>query len=142
MIHLNNPNKLNGKSKTIEDIRNHVRTFLEYDGNLLRRVLISCNNQTLHNPFIESNSYDINNQINAKESFDELPDDTLKKQKSANQPFSNKRFLKITKDLPHMNPIGVRFPGSLRNFGISVKEEATEDALCYELKRNRNKVYR
>ena len=77
------------KNKNVEYFRNHFLTFLQYDGNLLRRVLISCNNQTLYNPYIESNSYDINKKNNAKETFDELPDDTLKKQTTANKPSFN-----------------------------------------------------
>ncbi|KAL7647737.1 UNVERIFIED_CONTAM: hypothetical protein RMT77_001346 [Armadillidium vulgare] len=43
-IHWNSPKKLKVKNKHIEFFRNLHLTFLEYDGNLLRRELFGCNN--------------------------------------------------------------------------------------------------
>ncbi|XP_076351503.1 xylosyl- and glucuronyltransferase LARGE1-like isoform X2 [Tachypleus tridentatus] len=44
VIHWNSPKKLKVKNKHVEFFRNLYLTFLEYDGNLLRRELIGCNN--------------------------------------------------------------------------------------------------
>lgn len=43
VIHWNSPKKLKVKNKHVEFFRNLYLTFLEYDGNLLRRELFSCN---------------------------------------------------------------------------------------------------
>lgn len=43
IIHWNSPKKLKVKNKHVEFFRNLYLTFLEYDGNLLRRELIGCN---------------------------------------------------------------------------------------------------
>ena len=106
---------------------------MQYDGNLLRRDLISCNNQTLYKPNLESTSYNTNNQNNAKENYDELPDSILKKHNTANNPFLNKNLPNAKNELPRVTNGG--------SDEISVKE-ATEDELCYELKRSRDIVYR
>lgn len=42
MIHWNSPKKLRVKNKHVEFFRNLYLTFLEYDGNLLRRELFGC----------------------------------------------------------------------------------------------------
>lgn len=42
-IHWNSPKKLKVKNKHVEFFRNLHLTFLEYDGNLLRRELFGCN---------------------------------------------------------------------------------------------------
>ncbi|GAB6025957.1 LARGE xylosyl- and glucuronyltransferase 1 [Chamberlinius hualienensis] len=44
IIHWNSPKKLKVKNKHVEFFRNLYLTFLEYDGNLLRRELFGCNN--------------------------------------------------------------------------------------------------
>lgn len=44
IIHWNSPKKLKVKNKHLEFFRNLYLTFLEYDGNLLRRELIGCAN--------------------------------------------------------------------------------------------------
>ncbi|KAI0217770.1 LARGE xylosyl- and glucuronyltransferase 1 [Lamellibrachia satsuma] len=44
VIHWNSPRKLKVKNKHIEYFRNLYLTFLEYDGNLLRRELFGCEN--------------------------------------------------------------------------------------------------
>lgn len=44
MIHWNSPKKLRVKNKHVEFFRNLYLTFLEYDGNLLRRELFGCAN--------------------------------------------------------------------------------------------------
>uniref|UniRef100_A0A1B6CYE9 LARGE xylosyl- and glucuronyltransferase 1 n=1 Tax=Clastoptera arizonana TaxID=38151 RepID=A0A1B6CYE9_9HEMI len=44
VIHWNSPKKLKVKNKHVEFFRNLYLTFLEYDGNLLRRELFGCNN--------------------------------------------------------------------------------------------------
>lgn len=46
VIHWNSPKKLKVKNKHLEFFRNLYLTFLEYDGNLLRRELIGCANIT------------------------------------------------------------------------------------------------
>lgn len=46
IIHWNSPKKLKVKNKHVEFFRNLYLTFLEYDGNLLRRELIGCNGTT------------------------------------------------------------------------------------------------
>lgn len=43
IIHWNSPKKLKVKNKHMEFFRNLYLTFLEYDGNLLRRELFGCN---------------------------------------------------------------------------------------------------
>jgi hypothetical protein len=43
VIHWNSPNKLKVQNKHAEFFRNLYLTFLEYDGNLLRRELFGCN---------------------------------------------------------------------------------------------------
>ena len=43
VIHWNSPKKLRVKNKHAEFFRNLHLTFLEYDGNLLRRELFGCN---------------------------------------------------------------------------------------------------
>lgn len=43
LIHWNSPKKLKVKNKHLEFFKNLYLTFLEYDGNLLRRELIGCN---------------------------------------------------------------------------------------------------
>ena len=52
VIHWNSPKKLRVKNKHVEFFRNLYLTFLEYDGNLLRRELFGCPegmaNTTLH----------------------------------------------------------------------------------------------
>lgn len=45
MIHWNSPRKVKVKNQHIEFFRNLYLTFLEYDGNLLRRELFGCNGQ-------------------------------------------------------------------------------------------------
>ncbi|XP_059730634.1 xylosyl- and glucuronyltransferase LARGE2 isoform X5 [Bos taurus] len=42
VIHWNSPKKLHVKNKHVESFRNLYLTFLEYDGNLLRRELFGC----------------------------------------------------------------------------------------------------
>ncbi|GFN86741.1 large xylosyl- and glucuronyltransferase 2 [Plakobranchus ocellatus] len=46
IIHWNSPMKLKVKNKHVEFFRNMYLTFLEYDGNLLRRQLFGCSNGT------------------------------------------------------------------------------------------------
>lgn len=46
IIHWNSPKKLKVKNKHLEFFRNLYLTFLEYDGNLLRRELIGCANSS------------------------------------------------------------------------------------------------
>ena len=45
VIHWNSPKKLRVKNKDVDYFRNLYLTFLEYDGNLLRRELFGCGNQ-------------------------------------------------------------------------------------------------
>uniref|UniRef100_A0A3Q3AJP8 LARGE xylosyl- and glucuronyltransferase 2 n=1 Tax=Kryptolebias marmoratus TaxID=37003 RepID=A0A3Q3AJP8_KRYMA len=46
VIHWNSPKKLRVKNKHVEFFRNLYLTFLEYDGNLLRRELFGCSSQS------------------------------------------------------------------------------------------------
>ena len=46
IIHWNSPKKLKVKNKHAEFFRNQFLTFLEYDGNLLRRELFNCPNSS------------------------------------------------------------------------------------------------
>ncbi|XP_059161962.1 xylosyl- and glucuronyltransferase LARGE1-like [Physella acuta] len=46
IIHWNSPMKLKVKNKHVEFFRNMYLTFLEYDGNLLRKELFGCSNGT------------------------------------------------------------------------------------------------
>uniref|UniRef100_A0A8C1RF42 LARGE xylosyl- and glucuronyltransferase 2 n=1 Tax=Cyprinus carpio TaxID=7962 RepID=A0A8C1RF42_CYPCA len=48
VIHWNSPKKLRVKNKHVEFFRNLYLTFLEYDGNLLRRELFGCPSQLQH----------------------------------------------------------------------------------------------
>ncbi|XP_040569954.1 xylosyl- and glucuronyltransferase LARGE2s isoform X1 [Lepeophtheirus salmonis] len=43
IIHFNSPKKLRVQNPHVEFFRNHFLTFIQYDGNLLRRDLIGCN---------------------------------------------------------------------------------------------------
>lgn len=56
VIHWNSPKKLKVKNKHLEFFRNLYLTFLEYDGNLLRRELIGCANKTKLNTISHTNS--------------------------------------------------------------------------------------
>ncbi|XP_012500658.1 PREDICTED: glycosyltransferase-like protein LARGE2 [Propithecus coquereli] len=47
VIHWNSPKKLRVKNKHVEFFRNFYLTFMEYDGNLLRRELFGCPSQAL-----------------------------------------------------------------------------------------------
>nr|XP_020142088.1 LARGE xylosyl- and glucuronyltransferase 2 isoform X3 [Microcebus murinus] len=47
VIHWNSPKKLRVKNKHVEFFRNFYLTFMEYDGNLLRRELFGCPGQPL-----------------------------------------------------------------------------------------------
>ena len=53
IIHFNSPKKLDVKNKNVEYFRNHYITFLQYDGNLLRKNFFDCSNATI-NPKGES----------------------------------------------------------------------------------------
>lgn len=56
VIHWNSPKKLKVKNKHLEYFKNLYLTFVEYDGNLLRRELIGCNNVSSNGLFEPSNS--------------------------------------------------------------------------------------
>ena len=53
IIHWNSPKKLKVKNKHVEFFRNLYLTFLEYDGNLLRRELFGCGTTDTINPVEE-----------------------------------------------------------------------------------------
>ncbi|XP_029387735.1 LARGE xylosyl- and glucuronyltransferase 1 isoform X2 [Mus pahari] len=65
VIHWNSPKKLRVKNKHVEFFRNLYLTFLEYDGNLLRRELFGCPSET-----------DVNNE-NLQKQLSELDEDDL-----------------------------------------------------------------
>ena len=131
MIHFNSPKKLDVKNKNVEYFRNHFLTFLQYDGNLLRRDLIQCSNNTLY--LDELNEYDVTKALNnAKELHDkekELPPEILPKiNEDAINQLQNNEIIN---------------ENELNNDGKEgIKKELVEDELCYELKRNKDKVYR
>lgn len=55
VIHWNSPKKLKVKNKHLEFFRNLYLTFVEYDGNLLRRELIGCSsNSSMQSPSASS----------------------------------------------------------------------------------------
>ncbi|KAL8614335.1 Xylosyl- and glucuronyltransferase large1 [Nucella lapillus] len=65
IIHWNSPMKLKVKNKHVEFFRNMYLTFLEYDGNLLRRELFGCSggedasrNQDLLSELTDDDCYD------------------------------------------------------------------------------------
>ena len=53
IIHFNSPKKLNVKNRNVEYFRNHFLTFLQYDGNLLRRELFDCNTSSTAVPLLK-----------------------------------------------------------------------------------------
>lgn len=57
VIHWNSPKKLRVKNKHVEFFRNLYLTFLEYDGNLLRRELFGCPSE------IDKNSLNLQKQL-------------------------------------------------------------------------------
>nr|XP_014343495.1 PREDICTED: glycosyltransferase-like protein LARGE2 [Latimeria chalumnae] len=63
VIHWNSPKKLRVKNKHVEFFRNLYLTFLEYDGNLLRRELFGC----LSQPYPES--------VSLQKALEELDED-------------------------------------------------------------------
>lgn len=65
VIHWNSPKKLRVKNKHVEFFRNLYLTFLEYDGNLLRRELFGCPSEA-----------DINSE-NLQKQLSELDEDDL-----------------------------------------------------------------
>ncbi|ELT91285.1 hypothetical protein CAPTEDRAFT_168890 [Capitella teleta] len=61
IIHWNSPHKLQVKNKHIEVFRSLYLTFLQYDGNLLRRELFGCGGESkpsLSNQILEANEDD------------------------------------------------------------------------------------
>ena len=110
----------------MEYFRNHFLTFLQYDGNLLRRDLIQCSNRTL-NPDILGDYNDISSQNHAKENFDEEELPQHIRIKNTNQKKMEHKRLN---------------DGAIQEKVTDGKKETTEDEACYELKRNRDKVYR
>ncbi|XP_043564881.1 LARGE xylosyl- and glucuronyltransferase 1 [Chiloscyllium plagiosum] len=57
VIHWNSPKKLRVKNKHVEFFRNLYLTFLEYDGNLLRRELFGCPSE------VDKNSQNLQKQL-------------------------------------------------------------------------------
>ncbi|ESO84696.1 hypothetical protein LOTGIDRAFT_196563 [Lottia gigantea] len=66
IIHWNSPRKMKVKNKHVEFFRNMYLTFLEYDGNLLRRELFGCGTT--------GSSSQVEEQINAINEDDECYD--------------------------------------------------------------------
>jgi len=58
IIHFNSPKKLNVKNRNVDYFRNHFLTFLQYDGNLLRRELFDCNTSSTTIPLLKHTKYD------------------------------------------------------------------------------------
>ena len=131
LIHFNSPKKLDVKNKNVEYFRNHFLTFLQYDGNLLRRDLIQCSNNTLYLEDLNEDDF-VKTQNDAKDRNDdkkELPVEKLNK-------ISNEKINVLSNN----NDIN-RDELNVAEKEIS-KKEVVEDEICYELKRNKDKVYR
>ena len=119
------------KNKNVEYFRNHFLTFLQYDGNLLRRDLIQCSNNTLY--LYDSNDYNvIKASNNAKDAVDykkELPQENVREN-------SDDAINKLQNN-------EIKNDNELNHDGKEpIKKEMAEDELCYELKRNKDKIYR
>ena len=131
LIHFNSPKKLDVKNKNVEYFRNHFLTFLQYDGNLLRRDLIQCSNNTLY--LYDSNDYDvIKVSNNAKDTDNHKKELPLERVGEMSNDAINKvqnNEIKNDNELNHDGKEGI-------------KKEMAEDELCYELKRNKDKIYR
>ena len=128
LIHFNSPKKLDVKNKNVEYFRNHFLTFLQYDGNLLRRDLIQCSNNTLYLDDSYENSI-TKSQNDAKDVINDKKELPLSK-------LSNN----IIKKLSHNN---MENENELDEDNKDIgKKDVAEDELCYELKRNKDKVYR
>ena len=131
LIHFNSPKKLDVKNKNVEYFRNHFLTFLQYDGNLLRRDLIQCSNNTLY--LYDSNDYNvIKTSNNAKDAVDykkELPQENVRENSDDAINKLQNNEIKNDNELNHGGKEGI-------------KKEMAEDELCYELKRNKDKIYR
>ena len=131
LIHFNSPKKLDVKNKNVEYFRNHFLTFLQYDGNLLRRDLIQCSNNTLY--LYDSNDYDvIKASNNAKDTFNRKKELPLEKVGEMSNDAINKVQNNKNKNDNELNHDGKE----------GIKKEMAEDELCYELKRNKDKIYR
>ena len=131
LIHFNSPKKLDVKNKNVEYFRNHFLTFLQYDGNLLRRDLIQCSNNTLYLEDLNEDDFS-KNEIDAKDKNDdekELPVEKL------NEISNDKIKILSNNNVENRNELNVA------EKEIS-KKEVVEDEICYELKRNKDKVYR
>ena len=119
------------KNKNVEYFRNHFLTFLQYDGNLLRRDLIQCSNNTLY--LYDSNDYNvIKASNNAKDAVDykkELPQENVRENSDDAINKLQNNEIKNDNELNHDGKEGI-------------KKEMAEDELCYELKRNKDKIYR
>ena len=119
------------KNKNVEYFRNHFLTFLQYDGNLLRRDLIQCSNNTLY--LYDSNDYNvIKTSNNAKDAVDykkELPQENVRENSDDAINKLQNNEIKNDNELNHGGKEGI-------------KKEMAEDELCYELKRNKDKIYR
>ena len=131
LIHFNSPKKLDVKNKNVEYFRNHFLTFLQYDGNLLRRDLIQCSNNTLY--LYDSNDYDVikasNNAKDTENHEKELPLERVGEMSNDAINKVQNNEIKNDNELNHDGKEGI-------------KKEMAEDELCYELKRNKDKIYR
>ena len=119
------------KNKNVEYFRNHFLTFLQYDGNLLRRDLIQCSNNTLY--LYDSNDDDaIKASNNAKDTINYKKELPLEKVGEMSNDAINKVQNNKNKNDNELNHDGKE----------GIKKEMAEDELCYELKRNKDKIYR
>jgi len=70
IIHFNSPKKLNVKNRNVEYFRNHFLTFLQYDGNLLRRELFDCNATSTTIPLLKQTKEKDDDKENSEEQDD------------------------------------------------------------------------
>ena len=131
MIHFNSPKKLDVKNKNVEYFRNHFLTFLQYDGNLLRRDLIQCSNNTLYLEDLNEDDFS-KDQNDAKDRHDDKKELPVKE---LNKISNNNINILSNNNLENRNELNVAEK-------VVRKKEVVEDEICYELKRNKDKVYR
>ena len=119
------------KNKNVEYFRNHFLTFLQYDGNLLRRDLIQCSNNTLYLEDLNEDDFS-KDQNDAKDRHDDKKELPVKE---LNKISNNNINILSNNNLENRNELNVAEK-------VVRKKEVVEDEICYELKRNKDKVYR
>ena len=93
VIHWNSPRKLKVRNKHLEYFRNLYLTFLEYDGNLLRRELIGCSSAVdNHHQTDQINNNEITNHLENYNRYSSINHDPNSSQLNKQQ-LSKEQFL-------------------------------------------------